>query len=343
MLKYSELTNYKVKLADQIPLLTPFGLFIDPTNICNFRCSFCPRNLPEFKQYAGNYTDMTMSTFKKILDDLHEFPDKLKVIRLYYIGEPMLNNNFIEMLSLLAENNVCDRIEITTNGSVLTDNIINGIIDVALKSEAEIYLRFSIYSVNDKHFFDITKNKSVKPDYIMENVRRMYKAKIDNDASKICVYAKKLRTISEEDDEFLKLYSDIADDVQLEDPMNWSGFGGEENFLLKEEYSDAQLDNIIKQEFIPKVCAYPFNTMSIMSDGSVIVCCVDWSRKTYIGNVNENSLLEIWNGKLLHNFRMLHLQGKRELNEACANCVRMPKGVDDYLDDTVNLLIKKIE
>ena len=29
-------------LPDVVPLATPFVLFLEPTNICNFECAFCP-------------------------------------------------------------------------------------------------------------------------------------------------------------------------------------------------------------------------------------------------------------------------------------------------------------
>ncbi len=98
MIKYADLTNNKIKLSARIPLSTPFGLFIDPTNICNFRCSFCTRNQDDFSKYAGNYRHMSLHLFKKLIDDLKDFSEKLKVLRLYYLGEPLLCPDFLSML-----------------------------------------------------------------------------------------------------------------------------------------------------------------------------------------------------------------------------------------------------
>ena len=36
-----ELEN-RTKLEEVIPLATPFVLFVDPSDICNFHCKFCP-------------------------------------------------------------------------------------------------------------------------------------------------------------------------------------------------------------------------------------------------------------------------------------------------------------
>lgn len=100
MIKYADLTHNKTKLADKIPLSTPFGIFIDPTNVCNFHCSFCARNQDDFALYAGKYQHMSLELFKKLMNDLSEFPEKLKVIRLYYLGEPLICPDFLSMLEL---------------------------------------------------------------------------------------------------------------------------------------------------------------------------------------------------------------------------------------------------
>ena len=92
---YSELTTIRNNLRDVVPLDTPYALFIDPTNFCNFHCSFCPRNLECFHEYAGKYVHMDMGLYKKIISDIKMFPQKLKVVRLYFLGEPLLNRVFV--------------------------------------------------------------------------------------------------------------------------------------------------------------------------------------------------------------------------------------------------------
>ena len=45
-------------------------------------------------------------------------------------------------------------------------------------------------------------------------------------------------------------------------------------------------------------------------DGDVMPCCMDPLRKLKIGNVNQSSLEELWNGPLLAEMRRIHLQEK---------------------------------
>ena len=42
------------------------------------------------------------------------------------------------------------------------------------------------------------------------------------------------------------------------------------------------------------------------------LCCVDWEKKTLIGDLKKESLLEIWNGKKLRDIQLLHIQKQRK-------------------------------
>ena len=90
----------RTKLDKVIPLSTPFIINVDPSDKCNFQCKFCPtgdrvlmRNTP-----GRNFGTMSLDLFKKIVDDICDFEQPIKVLRLYKDGEPLLNKNFGEMI-----------------------------------------------------------------------------------------------------------------------------------------------------------------------------------------------------------------------------------------------------
>lgn len=340
-ISYSQLSAIRMKLGNEIPLDTPYSIYIDPTNFCNFHCSFCPRNLNEFNKYAGEYKHMDLDLFRKIISEISLFQKRIKAIKLYYIGEPLLHPNFMEMFSTVCESDCCDRIEISTNGSLLTRDKTIEFLEIAKKFNGTIYLRVSVYAIEQKHFFDVTANKmDVKRVY--ENIEQFYSLRNHDNVSNVFIYAKKLRTMNNEDELFLNAYQPITDEVALEEPMNWSGDGGGEDFLLKKEYSNIDLKKLHNNAQCPNVCSYLFTTMAIQSDGSVVACCVDWSRKTQYGNVNKNTLQEIWNGERLKHLRMLHLKGLKSEIDSCRQCKRIPLDKRDYLDDISNEIIERL-
>ncbi|HHQ4535055.1 TPA: hypothetical protein ACSP8B_004120, partial [Aeromonas veronii] len=82
----------RTKLESVIPLDTPFVVFLDPSDACNFKCRFCPtsdRGL--MKAVNRPWKQLSFDLFKKIADEMTLFPGQVQVLRLYKDGEPLLN------------------------------------------------------------------------------------------------------------------------------------------------------------------------------------------------------------------------------------------------------------
>ena len=69
-----------------------------------------------------------------------------------------------------------------------------------------------------------------------------------------------------------------------------------------------------------QVCPQPFKGLAVNFDGTVSVCCVDWSHGTLVGDLKTESLVSVWNGPKLRAFRLLHLAKQRAKIAACADC-----------------------
>lgn len=76
-------------------------------------------------------------------------------------------------------------------------------------------------------------------------------------------------------------------------------------------------------------------------DGQVSVCCADWSYGTIVGDLRNQSLIDIWNGDSLRHFRLLRLRGERQKIEVCADCKYL-MGFPEYtmLDDKAGELLE---
>lgn len=67
-------------------------------------------------------------------------------------------------------------------------------------------------------------------------------------------------------------------------------------------------------------CPYPFFQCSVLASGKVLLCTHDWSRKTIVGDLNAQSIREVWNGGPLAEIRQLFLAGRMKDVAACARC-----------------------
>ena len=77
---------------------------------------------------------------------------------------------------------------------------------------------------------------------------------------------------------------------------------------------------VLEQEPLPLPCILPFDEMVVTADGRVTICCQDHYFNAAVGNVNRNSLEEIWQSDGFKQLREKLLQADRSENEFCKVC-----------------------
>ena len=321
----------RTKLEEVIPLDTPFVLFIDPCDVCNFQCKFCPTGDRELiKTIPGRgHGNMEWSVYTRIIDSLAEFPQKVKVIRLYKDGEPLLNPRFADMVDYAKKSGFCDRVDTTTNASLLTPERSDAIIAAGLDR-----INISIEGVTDEKYSEFSKCDMKYTD-ILENVRYFYEHKTSTEM--IVKINGDILTESERQ-KFLDDFGDITDGIFIESIMDcWPTFEIEKVNVNRERGIYGQQ---IKEVM---VCPYVFYSIAINSDGTVSLCFLDWSRKLIIGNVNDASIVELWNCKKMQDYRCMFLKKQRKDHPVCSVCGQMSQGQPDDIDEFADALLKNVQ
>ncbi|MBN1051164.1 radical SAM protein [Clostridium botulinum] len=329
---YTDPGTYE-KLSECIPLSTPFSILIDPVNLCNFKCKFCPTGDKKLLESVNRPNGiMDLKLFKKAVDDIRNFDKKLKKLFLYKDGEPLLNKNLGEMIKYAKSQDVAQSVDLTTNGALLDKDRAIEIIESGLDK-----IRISIESVSDKGYKLVT-DTNVKYSTIKENVTYLYEEKIRR-KSNLHIHVKivDIRLSEEEKQKFMNDFSDIADSIYIYPLMGWS-YSESKDFTLGtgENASESLPKNYGRQ-----VCPEPFYNLAVNFNGLVSVCCVDWSWGTIVGDMKKESLVDIWNGEKLKELRIKHLKGERSKIRACAKCKYMQdlSSMSD-IDDCANKLLK---
>ena len=67
-------------------------------------------------------------------------------------------------------------------------------------------------------------------------------------------------------------------------------------------------------------CNWLWKSMAIYWDGTVPACCADFTGEQIIGDLNRQSLLEIWNGPPMQALREAQVKGRLEEYPLCAGC-----------------------
>lgn len=309
-------TESKQVLMDIIPLERPLCLSIEPTNICNFKCTMCFHGNNEYAEEAKPLKNMDMVCFRKIVNDIKNWGGKIKLIKLYSLGEPLLHPSICEMVRLIKEADICNQIEITTNGSLLTPEISEKLVEYGLD-----ILRISVYGADDEHMKEITKSVFT-PNDIKKNVEFLKEYRDRLGKTKPVILAKMLNTYTDENQRFIDMYTDVADTIGIDEPFHLPSCENDIFENLYHEKADQAFEgsmgtNIYKQE---KACRYPFTHMTVRNDGSCVVCCADWLKELCYGNVNKNTLKEIWESKSLYEIRYKMLKTKGKCFKACNGC-----------------------
>lgn len=321
----------RTKLEEVIPLDTPLLIFVDPSSACNLKCPFCPCGGAHKDKWSNEKKPyiMKFDVFRKIIDNLADFPQKVKTLRLYKEGEPLLNKNLPQMIAYAKEKEAVNNIDFITNGTLLTKEL-----NLSLIKSGVDRINISIEAINEEEFY---KNSGYKIDFTkyLETLTHLYKNKENcHIFMKITDYGLQNHT----KEEFYNIFGDICDEIAIENvsPV-WPGF--EVNECQKE------VDRGIYNNEINKVnvCPYIFYSMCINAEGSVSVCFLDWNHKAVIGNIEKDSLSEIWNGKALRDLRISHLTTGKDKYENCANCGQLTYGTLDNIDMYAENILKRME
>ena len=318
MIRYTELKNIgRRNLREVLPLAKPFTVLIEPSSLCNFRCIQCFQSLKRASYFTRNRMHMPLERFRRAIEQLRTWPgEKLKVLKLSLYGEPLLTPDFPEMLRLARKAEIADRIEVTTNASLLSPEIADAMVRYKLD-----YLRVSIYAATPERQREIT-HSAFSPEQIHENLRMLREVKRRFGSEQPFVSPKMLDAYGEENERFMTLFRDVADELYLDKPHGW--IGTEEADFMERYYGDdgmaavgKDLAGTVTGQY---ACPMAFTTMAVRSNGDVSPCCVDFIGGTNLGNIDEASLPEIWNSRNWFEFQKMQLEKRKEENSSCRRC-----------------------
>ncbi|HUW22032.1 MAG TPA: radical SAM/SPASM domain-containing protein [Candidatus Bathyarchaeia archaeon] len=319
----SQTRHERLVLGKHIPLTTPFVVYIEPSGYCNLKCAFCPQTSGD-KAFKRDF--MSLELLKKLIDDLSEFPDKIKVLRVCGNGEPLMSKNIVGILQYAKEKKLIERIELISNGTLLNPDLIKNLPRFADR------IIFSIEGLSAQEYKRIS-NVKIDFEKLLKNIRALHAGSGD------CIIHVKIHhqavPSKSKKRKFLDLFGDSCDEIYIEKLVSmWPEFDG--------PYSSSEFrygGKVVKRQ----VCAQMFKGFQIQADGQVVPCCVDWRRINIIGDANKSSLLEIWNGKKLRGLQIAHLMGSKDKIEPCKQCTMNDYCELDNIDQYAEKIIERLK
>lgn len=263
-------------------------------NICNSNCLICP-----YKDMKYKKTYMTERLFNKFLDEIED--NKQTRIIPYLNNEPFLEKDYIEKLKKIREKCPTTEIEVSTNVSMLNESKVEELIEINL---TELRLSIFGYSTNTykKMMPGLDKEK------VFENLN-IISEKFKNSKTIISIVMIDDGTIDEQEFEDMnRLAQKLGFKFE-----RWGFLDRSKNVSYK------------KNDFYNvNVCGCeqnrPIERMHILANGDVIFCCQDWSHSTVVGNIEENTIKEIWNSDTYNDLREKLYKKDYDAPELCKNC-----------------------
>lgn len=298
----------RASLEENLPLAAPWVLQFFPIYACNFSCEYCHFSIEKSKRcFVSDRIAMGMDLYRKCIEDIARFPQKVKTLRFVGMGEPLLHKDIAEMLSYAVRRGVADRVEMLTNASLLTHEKADAIIASGLDR-----LVISLQGVSAERYKAVSK-VDLDFDAFVEQISYFYNRKKHTH-----VYMKIVDIAlggEAERQRFFDIFGDICDSIGIETAVPIYT-DVEYNKELGRQRKTTQFGN---EAFPVDICPQPFYTLQINPDGKV-VGCHSIAYPEILGDANLGSIPDIWNGDGYNHFRRRMLRGRSAVCDVCREC-----------------------
>ncbi len=322
----------RVDLENVIPLQTPFLLYVDPSSACNFRCQFCPTGHKDLiKNSDYRRSTMHFGLFEKLVNDLSEFSDDLKVMRMNKIGEPLLNKRLPDMIRLAKEKGRVQHIDLATNGALFSQDLLTRLVSAGIDR-----LNVSLEGINREQYQQHAK-VDIDFDAFITTIRWLY---VNKGTCEITIKIPGNYINADQKQLFFDTFGNYCDRIFVEEiaPI-WPGFDVAERSGLQIQTEQGQYQQSLQEK---AVCTYIFYAMAVNADGTVSACCPDWDQKLIVGDLKQQTLADIWSSSAMNALRIQHLEGKRCSNQTCKDCGHIKYAQVDNIDVHRQSLLNKL-
>ena len=298
---------------------------LETTNNCNMNCLMCPRPTDMTRP---NVT-MDMETFEKGITHIHPFSNlewyqwknfverfyKIKenemsenhfftyiipkVLVLHGYGEPLIDKFIVDRVKR------CTELDIPSYFSCNPWNLKSVQQGIELFEAGLGYIKFSTDSADDFSVQQI-RGKQANFSESYDKINQLLKLKKENDYKTTIVIT--MLDLNREDN--------IKDFNKLK-----KKFEGKDVYIYLKSQDQLWYDEtgaVTKAIHWLEPCQFPWSSMTIKSNGQCAQCVEDFNNEIILGDIHDQTLVEIWNGKKYADLRLNHIR----LNDKQIKCVK---------------------
>lgn len=268
---------------------------LETTNVCNADCCFCPYT--SMRRPKGT---MSLDLCKRILDEAATVA-VVEEVTFTGLGETLLDRYLLERIryarKVLAPG---VKIDLYTNGSLLRPKTTDALIAAGLD-----VLYISLNATTHEKRFEIMKLE----DFDQVTGYTQYAL----DASKGTQMRVIVKGVASKD------LMEVGEHEQFQE--NWGGDwnkGGAAYLHLEGNWAGK---TGAKMRTLPRsACARALSQIMVLWDGRVSLCCFDAEGEVVLGDLNHQTLREVFEGPKAYGIREAHVNGRRSELELCRTC-----------------------
>ncbi len=293
---YRKSMNYdKNGFLPDFPLTVSFEL----VNRCNLKCVMCYTD-----HHRLDKKTLAIGTIESVLRECRQNGLPAAVIGM--AAESLLYKDIRRVIGASREAGIMD-VFLGTNATLLTPELSEFIVDQRV-ARVEV----SLDAATPETYKKIRSKDEL--DVVEKNVRELVAAK-RRKGSKLpvvrlcfCVQPDNVQ----ERQAFIDKWQDDVDYIDFQEMIDFQYVTP----LVENRPQDVpNIDNLEPQAY----CPYPFNSLHVWADGMVTPCCTYYGKALPLGNVEEQTLTDMWNGDEINKIRDEFRTGN--LNPVCRVCL----------------------
>jgi radical SAM protein with 4Fe4S-binding SPASM domain len=248
----------------------PSQVIIETISGCNLACAHCSH--PVMTRPIGH---MAMGLYRQIIDEIAARAPATEVWPTFYGEAFILDYRLFYMLQYGKRRGLTNLV-LNTNGVRFGRETAEWVLESGLD-----VVMFSLDGFSAPVFERI--RVGARRDEVYANVERLLDMKARRGAAPRVEVQFSMMSENEHEVEAFKAYwLARGADVKIREKMTWTG-------TVEADNLDATLPRI--------ACPWALRTCAIQWDGDVVACAVDYDGRFVAGNVGDDSIYSIWNGR----------------------------------------------
>ncbi|GHS93370.1 hypothetical protein FACS1894139_02920 [Planctomycetales bacterium] len=210
-----------------------------------------------------------------------------------------------------ADGHLC---HLNTNGKLLDDKLIEQLLTAGLDS-----IKFSFQGVDEKSYSEMRQGGGFA--VLVAAIEKMFNMRGDNLSPYMHISTTTTYESVDIIDDFKKKMQAISDLVTVGRTKLEHIDANKANLRVEQKDLLAQLK--LKQSLTkrhPRICPEVFGKLSIDWDGKVSACCQAYNRQMTVGDINRDSLTDIFHNEKISHYRQLLSRGEFEMIDFCRQC-----------------------